>query len=203
MRPGGEETLAPQALTRFAGRLGPLAAIGTSFASLGGEMIDARFQPARPTPPGRLNLLLSESEAPGAGWSQQMPRLLEPLGVSALLAHNVREAARYIELHPIHIAVVDMAIPLDESGHPRQQAEPAGTRVLQLLARLDAPPPTVLVRDRRAPRESARQLCDALQAGAFAVIDRPVNLEIMLETMRRAVRRFYADTWPDATGRRG
>ncbi len=162
--------------------------------------MDARSQSGRL---GRLNLLLSEPQEPAPTWAQQMPRLLEPLGISALLARNVREAARFIQVEPIHIAVVDMSIPLDEAGHPRLQTEPAGTRVLHLLARLDSPPPTVLVRDRRAPRESARQLCDALQAGAFAVIDRPVNLEILLETMRRAVRRFYADAWPDSPGRRG
>lgn len=180
--------------SRCAGHAG---ACGTAFAITMDAMIDARPQPARP---GRLNLLLSESDAHDVGWAEQMPRLLEPLGISALHARSVREAARYIELEPIHIAVVDIAIPLDEFGHPRLREEPAGTRVLHLLARLDSPPPTVLVRDRRAPRESARQLCDALLAGAFAVIDRPVNLEVMLETMRRAVRRFYADAWPDSTG---
>jgi CheY-like chemotaxis protein len=161
-------------------------------------MIDVRSQPAGPS---RLNLLLSETEEPGMTWARQMPRLLEPLGISALRARNVREAARHIEIGPIHLAVVDISMPLDEAGHPRQQAEPAGLRVLQLLTRLDSPPPTVLVRERRAPREAARQLCDALQAGAFAVIDRPVNLEVMLETMRRAVRRFYADAWPQTPDR--
>ncbi len=129
-----------------------------------------------------------------------MPRLLEPLGIRSLRAQTGCEAAAYIKSQPIHIAVVDLSIPLDECAGTRVRVEPGGIRILQLLARLQTPPPTVVVRKRRTTRESIRQLGDALHAGAFAVVDRPVDLEIMLETMRRVLRRFYADAWPDPSG---
>jgi hypothetical protein len=35
-----------------------------------------------------------------------------------------------------------------------------------------------------------------LREGAFAVLDQPVNLESMLEVLRRIVRRHYSDAWP-------
>ena len=102
-------------------------------------------------------------------------------------------AARVISDHPIHIAVVDLTIPLVPDG----PARPGGSRILQLLRRLDQPPPTVVVRPRQpVARDSARGLAAALREGAFAVIDRPLHLETMLEVMRRILRRHYADGWP-------
>ena len=35
-----------------------------------------------------------------------------------------------------------------------------------------------------------------IQQGAFAVLDRPIEIESMLEVMRRILRRHYADVWP-------
>jgi hypothetical protein len=32
----------------------------------------------------------------------------------------------------------------------------------------------------------------------FAVLDRPLGIESMLETLRRVVRRHYSDQWPAA-----
>jgi hypothetical protein len=96
----------------------------------------------------------------------------------------------------IHIAVVDLSIPLRRG---EGAAVPGGDRILQLLRRLDEPPPTVVVRPPQpAARESARGLGEALRGGAFAVLDRPVHLETMLEVMRRVLRRHYAGHWPDA-----
>jgi DNA-binding response OmpR family regulator len=36
----------------------------------------------------------------------------------------------------------------------------------------------------------------SLRDGAFAVIDRPLQLEILLDTLRRVLRRHYQDAWP-------
>ena len=41
-----------------------------------------------------------------------------------------------------------------------------------------------------------RLLGQSLREGAFAVLDRPVSIEDMLEVMRRILRRYYADVWP-------
>lgn len=150
----------------------------------------------------RLNLLLSYG-----GWRQenaidQLPRLLTPMGISSIRVNSGEEASEIIQSTPIHIAVVDLAIPLhrkDDTGH--RPETPGGSRILQLLRRLSQPPPTVVVRPpQSAARESQRTLSDALREGAFAVLDRPISLETMLEVMRRILKRYYADNWPPTNG---
>lgn len=144
----------------------------------------------------RLNLLLSYG-----GWREddvvdQLPRLLEPQGITSIRVHSGEEATDIIRITPIHIAVVDFAIPLHSSSEKGN--EPGGSRILQLLSRLEEPPPTIVVRPPQSvSRESARTLAEALREGAFAVLDRPLRLETLLEALRRALRRHYADLWPE------
>lgn len=147
----------------------------------------------------RLNLLLSYG-----GWREgsavdQIPQLLSPLGIHSIRVYSGEEAAEVISSTDIHIAVVDLAIPLHRRREDGPTEAPSGPRILQLLRRLHQPPPTVVVRPHQAAtRESTRTLSDALREGAFAVLDRPVNIETMLEVMRRVVRRHYADNWPQS-----
>jgi DNA-binding NarL/FixJ family response regulator len=131
------------------------------------------------------------------------------MGVHSLRADTGRQAQNLIQSYPIHIAVVDLGLPLDGSAPTLHQSAPSpptsddstegGCRLLELLARLDAPPPTVIVKRGRSTRDDSRELSDALRLGAFAVIDRPSgtrDLELLLEVLRRALTRFYAGRWP-------
>lgn len=152
-------------------------------------------------PGGRLNLLLSYAGWRPESWADQLPRLLEPMGVRSLRADTGRQATSLIQTHRIHIAVVDLGLPLDNPAAPDPAAALAegGSRLLELLARLEAPPPTVVVKRGKSQRDDARELSDALRHGAFAVIDRPSgtrDLELLLEVLRRALSRFYAGRWP-------
>ncbi len=155
----------------------------------------------------RLNLLLSSAHWRYEPAFEQLPHLLAPLGIRSITVSSGEEATEVIRTIRVHIAVVDLSIPMHkpcvapDAGQSNEAARlalaSAGPRLLQLLRRLDAPPPTVVVRPPpAAARESARTLADALREGAFAVLDRPVPLEAMLEVMRRIVRRHYADAWP-------
>jgi DNA-binding response OmpR family regulator len=145
----------------------------------------------------RLNLLLSYG-----GWQEtsaldQLAHLLEPMGIACLSAESGEEAADIIRDEIIHIAVVDLGIPLARLS---AKEEPGGGRILQLLRRLEPSPPTVIVRPRpSAVREGVRELSEALRDGAFAVVDRPFHLETMLEVMRRVLRRHYRGYWPEST----
>ncbi len=142
----------------------------------------------------RLNLLFSSSWREGVP-TAELPRLLDPLGVRCLEARCGRDAADLVSREQIHIALVDLEMPMELAGDPR----PAGHRVLQLLRRVDPAPPVVLVRPPQpSRRESTRGLNDALREGVFAVLDRPLGLEPMLETLRRVVHRHYAGRWPAA-----
>lgn len=165
--------------------------------------------PANSTPPDqpighgsvpghRLNLLLSCAPArPGSSFDQ-LPSLLGPMGIRSIQASSGEEAADVIRSTSVHIAVVDVSVPLARCcPHAKPSNEDGGTRVLQLLRRLETPPPTIVVRPSQPiTRDSARGLTQALRDGAFAVLDQPVGLEAMLEVLRRILRRHYADLWP-------
>lgn len=145
---------------------------------------------------GRLNLLLSYAGWQPDSWADRLPRLLEPMGVRSLRANSAREASEVLRAAPIHIAVVDLGLPLDESGSDAQEA---GPRLLDLLARLPEPPPTVVVKHSRTHRDACREMNAALRCGAFAVIDRPrspTDLEILLDVLSRCLTRFYHGRWP-------
>lgn len=148
---------------------------------------------------GRLSLLVTAGGWAG-GWrenfAEQLPRLLEPLGIDCHRCRSGVEATEFLRRAAVHIAIVDLSIPMDPA---EARSAPAGPRVLQLLRRLDQPPPTVVVRPPQPnSRESARGLADALRDGAFCVMDGPVRLESLLEVLRRVVRRHYRDHWPAA-----
>ena len=154
----------------------------------------------------RLNLMLSYGGWREDSWADHLPRLLEPMGVRSLRVNSASEAANLIRKEPVHIAVVDLCLPLEgrsscdpDSSASCSEFEEGGDRILQLLNRLEEPPPTLVVKRRKSRREGVRETSSALRAGAFAVIERPVQLELVLETMRRVLRRHYAGRWPEST----
>lgn len=152
------------------------------------------------SPAGRLNLLLSYAGWEPDPWVDRIPRLLEPMGIATRRVTTGREASEVIRATPIHVAVVDLGLPLDENACPANIAEAeGGVRLLDLLRRLETPPPTVVVKRGRTTRDDRREIAAALRAGAFAVLDRPKgssDLELLLDAMSRLIRRHYAGRWP-------
>ncbi|MFG0330305.1 MAG: hypothetical protein ACF8PN_10440 [Phycisphaerales bacterium] len=153
---------------------------------------------ATPDASGRLNLLVSYGGWRDLSWADQLPRLLEPMGIVTFRVESGVEAADLIESAPVHIAVVDLNLPLDRrEARTAAVTHTGGARILQLLRRLEDPPPTVVVRrpvDKAAANQ--RTLHQALREGAFSVLDAPVALEQILGIMRRILQRHYADRWP-------
>lgn len=180
--------------------------------AIGSQVMNARphDEPPRETPGvssrcrpgGRLNLLLSYAGWQAESWVDRLPPLLEPMGILSLRAGTGRQATRVIESNPIHIAVVDLALPLDEQAAPSDPApelEEGGPRLLELLSRLEEPPPVIAVKRGRGSRDDARDLNAALRLGAFAVVDRPQcmnELEVLLNVLRRVLERHYHGRWP-------
>lgn len=173
-------------------------------------MVNVRFHPDPETGPSggtpggggaRLNLLLSY-----AGWQpdpliSRLPTLLQPMGIRSLTASTGREASSVIQANRVHIALVDLALPLDKARSIDEAPEFAegGPRLLELLARLDEPPPVVAVKRSRSARDDARDIAAALRLGAFAVVDRPEttgDLNMILDVLRRCLARFYKGRWP-------
>ena len=124
------------------------------------------------------------------------------MGVVSLRAGTGREASEVIRRNPIHIAIVDLGLPLESKpagSAAASDSEEGGPRLLEILRRQAQPPPTVVVKSSRTHRDDCREISAALRAGAFAVIDRPrdvMDLEVMLEVMRRCLGRFYQGRWP-------
>ncbi|MFO0830962.1 MAG: hypothetical protein U0637_03855 [Phycisphaerales bacterium] len=158
------------------------------------------------TPGPRLNLLLSYAGWRSDPWVDRLPRLLEPMGVMSHRAASGREASDVIRTTRIHVAVVDLALPLDLLQSTSRASEldapeftEGGTRLLEILARLAEPPPVVAVKRQRTTRDDARDLSDALRLGAFAVVDRPhqaSDLDVILGVIRRILERHYEGRWP-------
>lgn len=156
----------------------------------------------------RLNLLLTYG-----GWRErpaveQLPRLLQPLGIRAMQADSGEEAAQLIQSTPVHIAVVDLEIPVQPRSAGTNERAPlnseGGLRILKLLRRLDPAPPTIVVRPRQATeRERVRGLSHSLRDGAFAVLDRPLHMEALLEVLRRVLNRHYENLWPQPRENQG
>lgn len=129
--------------------------------------------------------------------------MLEPMGVQSHRAETGDQAKRVLETTQIHIAIVDLALPLDSRceascGH-QPDLEEGGPRLLEILSRLSQPPPTVVMKRERSTRDDARDLGAALRLGAFAVVDRPrhqSDVDQLLEVLRRALMRFYQGRWP-------
>ena len=153
------------------------------------------------TPPqgdGRLNLLLSYGGWREESWADRLPRLLEPFGIRAWRANSGVEAQRVLGEVRVHLAVIDMALPLERGDDASAiESQPAGARLLELMNRQSVRPPTLVVKRRLGRRECSRDTTSALRCGAFAVIERPVHMEAMLDAMRRVLCRHYADRWPD------
>jgi DNA-binding NtrC family response regulator len=146
------------------------------------------FEPAH-----RLNVLLTDTDQP---WALHLPRLLEPHGVRAIRVTGVEQAVEAIEREPIHAAVVEMDAGLGGSLGLADTA-PRGLKLLRILQRLTPTPPTVVVRGRRFDRRlDDRLLTEALKLRAFSVLDQPVELEQMLEVLRRLLQRHYGGVWP-------
>lgn len=164
-----------------------------------GHMMVSQTHPDAANPNGRLNLLLSSAGWQESPWVERVPAMLTPMGVRSHIADSAAAAQRVIQSLPIHIAVVDLALPLDERD---PTGEEAGTRVLNLLARLASPPPTVVIKRRRTSRDAVREMNAALRLGAFAVVDHPTaqrEIETLLDVLRRCMTRHYKDRWPGAS----
>jgi DNA-binding NarL/FixJ family response regulator len=151
-----------------------------------------------------MNLLLSHAGWEDEAWVDRLPRLLSPMGVVSHRANSGEQASRVIRSLEIHLAIVDLALPLTEPNSPREaerapELAEGGTRLLELLARLPAPPPVVAVARHRTSRGDARDMSEALKWGAFAVVNRPQrggDVEMVLDVIKRCVERHYRGRWP-------
>lgn len=145
----------------------------------------------------RFRVLLTEDRAHStAHWSRQLPRLMRPLGVEAIVAEHAQQALDALDDGPLDAAVVDLATPR-APGKPSTSDDPGGLYLLNALARHRTRPPVIVVDSRIVtPAQVHRALQHALRLGAFSVVRRPVELEQLLAVIQRLIDRHFEGHWP-------
>ena len=134
-----------------------------------------------PASNNRLTVLLANEQE---GWHQTVRGLLEPQGVQTLVARSGREALNLIESQPVHVAVLDQQMP-----------QLGGLQVIRLMRDLKKDPPTAAIL--LANQLTNHLLHDALAMHVFTVLAKPVDFNVLLDSLARVLRRYHESRWPN------
>ena len=131
----------------------------------------------------RLTVLLANEQEE---WHRTVRGLLEPQGVQTLTARSGREALNLIESRPIHVAVLDQQMP-----------QLGGLQVVKLMREMKAPPPAAIL---LANQLTNNLLHEALGMHVFTVLAKPVDFNLLLDSLARVLKRYHASRWPTNEG---
>ncbi|MGC9261319.1 MAG: hypothetical protein ACP5I8_14735 [Phycisphaerae bacterium] len=145
----------------------------------------------------RLNLLMTQPQwrgvRPAMEWPETVSRLLAPMRVQTFLARNWAETESLAQRHEMHVMVLDSRLTEDPDMHVDFST------LLQLIERVrpadvhgEAAPLVIVL----ATQWSDRLMREALRRNVFSVLPEPVDINELLDTMAKALRRFYGDQWP-------
>jgi DNA-binding NtrC family response regulator len=126
----------------------------------------------------RLTVLLADESE---GWVQTVRGLLAPQGVQTVAARNGREALQLIESGTIHVAVLDQQMP-----------QLNGLQVIRRMRELPDAPPAILLADHL----TNHLLHEALGMKVFSVLGKPVDFNVLLDSLARVLRRYHESRWP-------
>ncbi|MDW8261740.1 MAG: response regulator [Phycisphaerales bacterium] len=128
--------------------------------------------------PTRLTVLLADATDP---WHATFGGILGPLGVQTVSARTGPEALELISTRRVHVAVLDADMP-----------QLNGLQVIRRMQRLEHAPPAILL----ARQLSAQLLQEALGMQVFCVLGKPVDFNVLLDSLARVMRRHYEGRWP-------
>lgn len=128
--------------------------------------------------PNRFTVLLADAQDP---WHATVSQLLAPQGVQTVSVRSGREALDLIETTPVHVAVLDVDMP-----------GLGGLQVVKRMQQLNAAPPAILL----ARSLSAQLMHEALGMRVFSVLGKPVDFNVLLDSLARVMRRHYMGRWP-------
>jgi DNA-binding response OmpR family regulator len=127
----------------------------------------------------RLTVLLAEEPD---GSSTTLRQLLEPQGITTLFARTGREAVEIVRSRAVHVVVLDVLMP-----------QLGGLQAVKLMREVvKSPPPAILLADRL----SNNLLREALTMDVFSVIPKPIDINRLLDSIARVIRRHYESRWP-------
>jgi two-component system, response regulator PdtaR len=108
-----------------------------------------------------------------------LSKMLEDRGFRIVTAGDGGEAVEIVQVQVIHVVLIDMHMP-----------RLTGLEAVQLVRQMNALLPAILM-TADATRDLIRQ---AFQAQVYSVIPKPVNPNIVLHTLMRALTQFYGAT---------
>ncbi len=122
-----------------------------------------------------FSILIADDDA---GNRKTLRQLLEERGFRTHVAADGGEAVEIVQVQTVHLVLIDMHMP-----------RLTGLEAVQLIQQVHALLPAILM-TADATRELIRQ---AFQAQVYSVIPKPVNPNIVLHTLTRALAQFYKD----------
>ncbi len=129
-------------------------------------------------PNHRLTVLVADEND---AWAKTVRALLAPQGVQTISAHTGREALRLIESGAVHVAVLDQKMP-----------QLGGMQVVKRMRDMPMAPPAILLADHL----TNHLLHEALGMKVFSVLSKPVDFNLLLDSLARVMKRHYLSRWP-------
>ncbi|MCE9565518.1 MAG: response regulator [Planctomycetes bacterium] len=130
----------------------------------------------------RFSILIADDDR---GNREALGEVLENQGFRTVLAEDGGRAVELVQVDLVHLVLFDMHM-------PKLTGLEAMTVIRQTLDRIL--PAVLMTAD--ANNDLIRR---AFQAQAFSVIPKPVNTNIVLNTLSRALAKVYGVTWPNPT----
>jgi two-component system response regulator HydG len=127
----------------------------------------------------RLTVLVADENEE---WASTVRTLLAPQGVQTISAHTGREALRLIESGAVHVAILDQKMP-----------QLGGLQVVKRMRDLPMAPPAILLADHL----TNHLLNEALGMKVFSVLSKPVDFNLLLDSLARVMKRHYLSKWPE------
>src|SRR5262249_38046146 len=110
------------------------------------------------------------------GVREALAEIVEGKGFRPVLAENGEQALVIVQHEPVHLALLDMQMP-----------KLTGLETLQLVRQIHTLLPAILI-TADATRELMRR---AFEAQVFSVVPKPVNAQVVVATVLRALVRVY------------
>ena len=127
----------------------------------------------------RLTVLLADENPE---WASTVRGLLVPQGVQTVAVRTGREALDLIQGGTIHVAVLNQRMP-----------QLNGLQVVKRMQEFPSAPPAILLADHL----TNHLLHEALGMKVFSVLSKPVDFNLLLDSLARVLRRYHESRWPN------
>ena len=141
----------------------------------------------RQTQPDSVTVLIDNANW---AWPQAVTEIFRPRGINALVAQSPADTVRLVTNNKIHLAILDLQpqpTTAPCSGQPVPPDHTAGLQMLRSIRNHDRLLPCILL----AGRVDPRLLAQALNLGAFSVMAKPVDLNLLTEQIDRLFVKYY------------